>query len=109
MNLEICKKCLKKKNLQFRTVESGYPYIDRKEEECILEIRSFRTNNITSVPHTKDRFRTTACRIPVLINDSLKFRVNYDKQEDIDLIELNDKACPYWMEHQIFDWNNRNE
>lgn len=91
MNLDICKKCLKSK--------------------CV----NFYWNNVYSVSARKDFYYITIVGFPLNICKLKNYTMFKTKEEVIEIIDKNyaenyihiDKSCPYYIEHKINKWNKK--
>ena len=93
MNLDICKKCLKCKSVKFFY---DFGFTESREKFYFIIIQGFPLG--------------TGCKLKnykiFLSEDEAKDIILKNKAESIIHIDNN---CPYYMEHQMNDWNIKNE
>ena len=91
MNAEICKKCFEDRYM----VKGGEIYYEvkkgRQKKSYIRVVFTANTEKFTI---------DGACRLNFSVKHLLEGR---NKAEDI---FLEDKNCPYFLEHTLYDWNN---
>ena len=89
MNLDICKKCLKSKHV------------------------NFFWNNVYNNSEHRDFYYITIVGYPFNICKMKNYKMFDTKEEVVEIIDTNrsenfinlDESCPYYAEHQMSDWN----
>lgn len=87
MNLNICEKCLKNKIVEYAVCsDKSIHFHTRDDKKLCCQV----IDSIKKLPTNK------------WIRWSSK-----SLEGGIISVRVCDKACPYWLEHQMFDWNNK--
>lgn len=99
MNIEICKRCFGNKNRRLAKKSVVWwlsLFFYDKLDVVLCTIESRKKNGIL--------YKGTEhyCRKRIEGN---KKKINEIRKGGINKIVLADKECPYWLEHQLYDWN----
>lgn len=93
MNPEICIKCLKEKNCSFNNgnidCNISFSLLTFRKKEKIKDYSIIMFNILCS------KYTDTGDK-----------DIDITNLDELKKIELIDKDCPYYTEHQIYDWNN---
>jgi len=91
MNKELCKKCFKQESISFNLVTSYVPFIG--------------LNNGDGHVVVFDERKTQYCCKSACFRKGVIIDCFYKSQKHFDCVELLEQTCPYWLEHQMYDWN----
>ncbi|MBR4316373.1 MAG: hypothetical protein IKP65_05355 [Alphaproteobacteria bacterium] len=108
MNIDICKKCEKHWEFYFLTYNCAFSC--QKNFDSFIQTLNFDTSilneliYLNKVKENKKNIQVKRDGVIHFINNN----INMTKKIERYFIKfMVSKKCPYWMEHQISDWNKK--
>jgi len=100
MNVELCKKCLNQESIVFKIKKFHISFLSLNN--CDGTILVYGDSN-------SRRFNIAHCCKSVCFREGVLLERSYKKPKYFDCVALFDHTCPYFLEHQLYDWNTENE